>query len=111
MREPGYDGEYGTIRLFQPGELDRSAVLFDVQRPPSRPRAGRRADDRAPIPAPRGAGSAEPASPAEQPQFGQGAGPVSPGSVVSAALPGPGSLVSVTDLPAQRRRAPAGPPG
>src|SRR5262249_41211714 len=30
-REPGYDGEYGVIRLFEDGELDRLAggLLFD----------------------------------------------------------------------------------
>ena len=34
-RDAGYDGEYGTIRLFAPGELDRAA-LFAV---PARPAA------------------------------------------------------------------------
>jgi DNA helicase II / ATP-dependent DNA helicase PcrA len=33
-REAGYDGEYGVVRLFGPGELDRSAALFEVTRPP-----------------------------------------------------------------------------
>ena len=32
-REAGYDGEYGVVRLFAPGELDRSATLFEVTRP------------------------------------------------------------------------------
>jgi uncharacterized protein (TIGR00375 family) len=32
-REPGYDGEYGTVRLFGRDELERSAVLFDMARP------------------------------------------------------------------------------
>ena len=32
-REAGYDGEYGVVRLFGPGELDRSATLFEVTRP------------------------------------------------------------------------------
>ncbi|HEY4990733.1 MAG TPA: UvrD-helicase domain-containing protein, partial [Nakamurella sp.] len=32
-RDAGYDGEYGTIRLFQPGELD-GAALFAMDRPP-----------------------------------------------------------------------------
>jgi DNA helicase-2/ATP-dependent DNA helicase PcrA len=32
IRDAGYDGEYGTIRLFQPGELD-GAALFTVDRP------------------------------------------------------------------------------
>jgi superfamily I DNA/RNA helicase len=49
-REPGYDGEYGTIRLFQPGELNRSAVLFDIERPA--PAAGRAQRAAAPVPLP-----------------------------------------------------------
>ncbi len=32
-REAGYDGEYGVVRLFGPGELDQSAALFEVTRP------------------------------------------------------------------------------
>lgn len=32
-REAGYDGEYGTVRLFAPGELDRAGALFAVSRP------------------------------------------------------------------------------
>lgn len=32
-REAGYDGEYGVVRLFGPGELDQSAALFEVPRP------------------------------------------------------------------------------
>ncbi|HEX5404167.1 MAG TPA: UvrD-helicase domain-containing protein [Pseudonocardiaceae bacterium] len=36
-RDPGYDGEYGTISLFEPGELNASALgLFDVT-PAARP--------------------------------------------------------------------------
>jgi PHP family Zn ribbon phosphoesterase len=31
-REPGYDGEYGTIRLFSPGELDVGALFAVEQR-------------------------------------------------------------------------------
>jgi DNA helicase II / ATP-dependent DNA helicase PcrA len=30
IRDAGYDGEYGTIRLFQPNELDATAALFAV---------------------------------------------------------------------------------
>ena len=30
IRDAGYDGEYGTIRLFQPDELDGTAALFAV---------------------------------------------------------------------------------
>ena len=39
-REAGYDGVYGTIRLFDPGEL-AGAALFDLPRAPRKPRAGR----------------------------------------------------------------------
>jgi DNA helicase-2/ATP-dependent DNA helicase PcrA len=31
--EAGYDGEYGTVRLFAPGELSSGAVLFDLAAP------------------------------------------------------------------------------
>ncbi|HEU5471513.1 MAG TPA: UvrD-helicase domain-containing protein [Actinophytocola sp.] len=42
LRDAGYDGEYGVIRLFEPGELDRltAPALFDdlpVARPAPRP--------------------------------------------------------------------------
>jgi DNA helicase II / ATP-dependent DNA helicase PcrA len=30
IKDAGYDGEYGRIRLFRSGELDRSDALFDV---------------------------------------------------------------------------------
>ena len=36
-REAGYDGEYGTVRLFAPGELDTRAALFDLPARPPRP--------------------------------------------------------------------------
>jgi DNA helicase-2/ATP-dependent DNA helicase PcrA len=42
-RQGGYDGEYGVIRMFQPGEIDRRAVfdvLFDVP-PVEKPRPER----------------------------------------------------------------------
>ena len=32
-REAGYDGEYGVIALFGPGELDRADALFDLYEP------------------------------------------------------------------------------
>ena len=37
-REAGYDGVYGTIRLFDPGEL-AGAALFDLPRASRKPRA------------------------------------------------------------------------
>jgi ATP-dependent DNA helicase UvrD/PcrA len=39
LKEPGYDGEYGVIRLFQPAELDQAGALFDIPAP-ARPPAG-----------------------------------------------------------------------
>jgi uncharacterized protein (TIGR00375 family) len=48
-RTPGFDGEYGVIRLFHPGELDRpEGTLFDL------PQAGAALRRRAPAPAGRG---------------------------------------------------------
>ncbi len=48
-KEAGYDGEYGVIRLFGPGELDRgTAALFDMAAPGSLAGA---------VPAPRRPGS------------------------------------------------------
>src|ERR1700734_3450739 len=38
-REAGYDGVYGTIRLFDPGE-QAGAALFDLPRAPRKPRGG-----------------------------------------------------------------------
>jgi DNA helicase-2/ATP-dependent DNA helicase PcrA len=35
-REAGYDGEYGVIALFGPGELDRADALFDLTEPTGR---------------------------------------------------------------------------
>lgn len=46
LREAGYDGEYGVIRLFGPSELSRARtvpVLFDVEPPPA-------AEDADPVP-------------------------------------------------------------
>ena len=49
-REAGYDGEYGTVRLFAPGELDARTALFDL---PARPPAGAPGrPGRAPVAAP-----------------------------------------------------------
>jgi uncharacterized protein (TIGR00375 family) len=41
IREAGFDGEYGTIRLMRPGELQATATLFDMATPdPPRPENG-----------------------------------------------------------------------
>src|SRR5215831_5358677 len=58
IRQAGYDGEYGVIRLFEEGELDRltrGALLFEAPRR-QRARAGRRA-------APAATGTPEPVAP------------------------------------------------
>jgi DNA helicase-2/ATP-dependent DNA helicase PcrA len=58
LRESGYDGEYGVIRLFEPDELDRpasAAVLFEPPPQPPAPPKSRRtwtAASAAPAPAP-----------------------------------------------------------
>jgi DNA helicase II / ATP-dependent DNA helicase PcrA len=45
VKDAGYDGEYGRVRLFRPGELDRAEALFDVPEPvPASPASGRAAD-------------------------------------------------------------------
>ena len=36
-KEAGYDGEYGVIRLFRPGELKPAGALFEVPAPLPRP--------------------------------------------------------------------------
>jgi DNA helicase II / ATP-dependent DNA helicase PcrA len=43
-REAGYDGEYGIVALFGPGELNRAEALFDLASPasPARQSAGSR---------------------------------------------------------------------
>jgi uncharacterized protein (TIGR00375 family) len=57
-RTPGYDGEYGVVRLFEPGELDRPAgrgpaALFELPAPaPPRPAPGPRRSVTAPAPVP-----------------------------------------------------------
>jgi uncharacterized protein (TIGR00375 family) len=61
-REAGYDGEYGTVSLFAPGELDRGDALFDVTRPATPPsghraQAADRPDDTEPADVTRQAGS------------------------------------------------------
>ena len=33
IRQPGYDGEYGTIKLFEPGELESTSMMFDIAAP------------------------------------------------------------------------------
>ena len=40
VREAGYDGEYGKVALFAPGEIGGGATLFDLaelELPPAKP--------------------------------------------------------------------------
>jgi DNA helicase-2/ATP-dependent DNA helicase PcrA len=57
-RTPGYDGEYGVIRIFEPEELTTEATLFDVPVPQQRTDEPKAAPRR-----PRTAKAAEPAPP------------------------------------------------
>jgi uncharacterized protein (TIGR00375 family) len=65
IKEAGYDGEYGDIRLFEPAELTRGESLFEIARapdqgmPPARPRPSPRAEP-APTMLQTQAGTAEP---------------------------------------------------
>ncbi len=59
-REAGYDGVYGTIRLFDPGEL-AGAALFDLPRPARKPRSAASGSGSAKTPDTAEGGSAGPA--------------------------------------------------
>jgi DNA helicase II / ATP-dependent DNA helicase PcrA len=52
IRDAGYDGEYGTIRLFQPGELDATGALFPVPAQPANSNPAERTAVAAPVPRP-----------------------------------------------------------
>ena len=70
-REAGYDGEYGRVRLFQPGELGGADALCDRPAPaPAGHRRGRPAAGafRAPGPGPGEPGPGEPGPAREAPQ-------------------------------------------
>ncbi|HEY0937462.1 MAG TPA: UvrD-helicase domain-containing protein [Trebonia sp.] len=76
-RDAGYDGVYGTIRLFDPDEL-AGAALFDLPRAPRKPGAGK-------------AGAGKPAAAAAAPAApAAGAAASSPGGAASAAAGSPG---------------------
>ena len=73
QRDAGYDGEYGVIRMFEPGELDRRTVvapLFEAppearKKPSRRPRPASGAADGGP---PTGEGEPAEASPSPPPE-------------------------------------------
>ncbi|PXY32853.1 AAA family ATPase [Prauserella muralis] len=66
IRHPGYDGEYGVIRLFEPGELRRRSTasapgLFDEPGSPREPEPQHKPARPAPVPAAEPAAAPEPA--------------------------------------------------
>jgi DNA helicase-2/ATP-dependent DNA helicase PcrA len=73
-KEAGYDGEYGVIRLFQPGELAGAGALFDLPGPATEPGSGEGPD------------RAEPSEPATEP--GPGDRPGRTGTPGAATEPG-----------------------
>jgi len=104
VRAAGYDGEYGTVRLFAPGELASGSVLFDLPAldPPDLP-----ATSAAMAPDSRRAGPGQPGSPREL----AAAGPL-PASRAASQLPASqnaGQLLSQLD-PEQRAAAQADSP-
>jgi DNA helicase-2/ATP-dependent DNA helicase PcrA len=116
-KEAGYDGEYGVIRLFGPGELDRgTAALFDLAAEGSS--AGAVPAPRQPGRQPAVAGPAHEGAPAQGGAAQGGAkdqpgrGGEAPGGVrdgASPALPVGGSLLDRLD-PEQRAAAAAAAP-
>ena len=86
IKDAGYDGEYGRVRLFRPGELDRSDALFDV--PASRPGGGKPAS------------AAVPGEPAPVPG-------TEPGRADQAAERGPGGRAPARDAGSGERLAAA----
>src|SRR5437764_8983332 len=71
IRDSGYDGEYGTIRLFRPDELD-GAALFAMDRPAPAQKTNDAERGRLPRPA---ASSVRPDQDAAAPSSGRGSLP------------------------------------
>jgi DNA helicase-2/ATP-dependent DNA helicase PcrA len=89
-REAGYDGEYGVVRLFGPGELDRSAPLFEMPSPGACLRR-----------------EARPPGPASQPRQGHGSGEAGHGEGPAADGPS-GPAPAAVGARAHRGPRPAG---
>jgi uncharacterized protein (TIGR00375 family) len=109
-RTPGYDGEYGVIRLFDPGELRRGGegALFDVPTPVvPRPRT---ASDRPSVPKPRPA-RAQPSRPPKDPPLAPEASPHEPWEPMLAGLEevGTGLLDRLDAMQRVAASAPGGP--
>ncbi|WP_017593252.1 UvrD-helicase domain-containing protein [Nocardiopsis potens] len=89
IREPGFDGEYGTIRMFRPEELAapaQEAALFDLPDAPEPAEPGGKAG-----PAPRTGEGPAPARPGGAPgPAGGSAGPAEAGPEESGKAPRPG---------------------
>lgn len=115
IKEAGYDGEYGVIRVFRPGELDRAATLFDVPAP--RPASGS-TPAAAPTrtePATAAPTSTEPATaaaagtePARQRRAGGRPADPLAGSPVPASPPPPASQPGIAKAPAHASPPPPG---
>ena len=101
-RIPGYDGEYGVIRIFEPGELTTEATLFDVPVPQQR------RDE--PKPAPRRASRAK-AAPTQEPPLAAATSPHEPLEPMLAGMEevGTGLLDRLDALQRVAASAPGGP--
>jgi uncharacterized protein (TIGR00375 family) len=109
VKDAGYDGEYGTVRLFAPGELDQADALFDVPAPvPAKaeptPPAGPAPPDQ-PIPP----DSLAPPDSVAPPASAAPSGSVAPSG--SAASPGSAATVLLAGLDDEQQAAAAGPAG
>ncbi|MBL7497297.1 UvrD-helicase domain-containing protein [Frankia sp. CNm7] len=105
LREAGFDGEYGVIRMFSPGELaGETATLFDLAPPASSAPADPSSDDDSALFAMSGAPA--PASG----QRGARAAKAARRSALGAAAPGPGAAAVVGQEPGSGAAGPLGPP-
>ena len=122
-REAGYDGEYGVVALFGPGELNRADALFDMaspERPAREPAGAPRQPAEAPGPPPAGSsgrkrrarpGGRSPGAPGLDPDQQAAADAQSPLMIVAG--PGTGKTRTLTHRIAAEiaRQGPAGRPG
>ncbi len=107
--DAGYDGEYGTVRLFEPGELERAEALFDVPEP------SRAASAKNSIP------GKSPAAPAPLAQAARGDGPgqdttadhdgTAAGDGATGGPEGPDAVALLAGLDDEQRAAVTIPPG
>ena len=89
IRDAGYDGEYGTIRLFQPGELDGAAALFALPDLPPRTQQNSAERSVVPPPAQRTRARRGGAAPAASSAAGSVLGGLDPGQRAAATAAGP----------------------